>query len=177
MIKYLAKVRELQAQLPSCNIHQIPRSANVQADLLAKIATSQIFDLDNMVHIEVLEAPSTNEPATILCTSSELSWMDPNIDYLKLETLPTGSSAVRKVKCLTSHYPLIDGQLYKRSYSSPLLKCLPPFEVDHAVQEVHEGICGNHLGGRMLVYKILRQVYCWPTIQHDAIEYVRAFNS
>ena len=69
-----------------------------------------------MVHIEILEVPNTEEPMAILCTSLKPSWMDPTIDYLKLGTLPTDSSTMRKVKCLTPHYTLIKGKLYKRSY-------------------------------------------------------------
>ena len=59
--------------------------------------------------------------------------MDPIIDYLKSGTLPTNSSIMHKVKNLTPHYTLIDGQLYKRFYFSPLLKRLPPSEVDYAL--------------------------------------------
>ena len=62
------------------------------------IATSQIFDLDNMVHIEILEAPSIEEPVPTLCTKSEPNWMDPIILYLKTDTLPTDALAVRKIK-------------------------------------------------------------------------------
>ena len=40
MIKYLAKVWELQAQLSSYEIHQISRFADAQADRLARLATS-----------------------------------------------------------------------------------------------------------------------------------------
>ena len=108
-----------------------------------------------MVHIEILEALSIEDPMAILCTISEPSWMDHIIAYLKSGTLPTDNSTARKLKHLTSHYTLIDGQLYKRSYTSPLLKRLLPSETNYALQEVYEGICGNHLGGWMLVHKIL----------------------
>ena len=143
---------------------------NVQADRLARLATSQIADLDSIVHIETLEAPSTEESVLILCTLSKPSWMDPIITYLKSGALPTDASASRKIKCLALHYTLLDGQLYKRSFSSPLLKCLLPSEADYALREVHEGIYGNHLGGRMLAYKILRQGYYWPIIQDDVMK-------
>ncbi|KAK3040693.1 hypothetical protein RJ639_028389 [Escallonia herrerae] len=53
----------------------------------------------------------------------------------------------------------------------PYLKCLTPKEADYALHEVHEGICGQHLGGRNLVHKILRQGYYWPGMQRDAIKF------
>ena len=138
-------------------------------DRLAKLATSQTTDLDNMMHIEILEAPNTEESTLILCTTSEPSWMDPIITYLKSKTLPTDTSVAHKIKHLTPHYTLADGQLYKKSFSSPLLKCLLPSEADYALREVHEGICGNHLEGQALANKILRQGYYWPTMQDDTV--------
>ncbi|KAK3023184.1 hypothetical protein RJ639_044171 [Escallonia herrerae] len=43
----------------------------------------------------------------------------------------------------------------------------------YALREVHEGICGQHLGGRTLAYKILRQGYYWPVMQKDAASFTR----
>ncbi|KAK2998712.1 hypothetical protein RJ639_022649 [Escallonia herrerae] len=53
------------------------------------------------------------------------------------------------------------------------IECLRPSESVYALQEVHEGICGQHHGGRTLAQKILRQGYYWPTMQKDAIEFTR----
>ncbi|XP_072071683.1 uncharacterized protein [Arachis hypogaea] len=39
--------------------------------------------------------------------------------------------------------------------------------------ETHEGICGNHIGGRALCTKILRAGYYWPTIKRDCIAKVQ----
>ncbi|KAK3027768.1 hypothetical protein RJ639_041128 [Escallonia herrerae] len=55
----------------------------------------------------------------------------------------------------------------------PYLKCLTPKEADYALQEVHDGICGQHLGGRNLAHKILRQGYFWPGMQRDAIKFTK----
>ncbi|XP_072054812.1 uncharacterized protein [Arachis hypogaea] len=40
--------------------------------------------------------------------------------------------------------------------------------------ETHEGVCGNHIGGRALAAKILRTGYYWPTIKRDCISKVKA---
>ncbi|KAK3019375.1 hypothetical protein RJ639_003955 [Escallonia herrerae] len=45
--------------------------------------------------------------------------------------------------------------------------------VDGSSKEVHEGICGQHLGGRNLAHKILRQGYFWPGMQRDAIKFTK----
>ena len=39
--------------------------------------------------------------------------------------------------------------------------------------ELHEGICGNHLGSRTLAHKAHTQGYYWPTMKSDAANYVR----
>ncbi|KAK2997699.1 hypothetical protein RJ639_026010, partial [Escallonia herrerae] len=48
-----------------------------------------------------------------------------------------------------------------------------PSEADYALREVHEGICGQHLGGRALVHKVLRHGYYWPTMHRDALDYTK----
>lgn len=70
-------------------------------------------------------------------------------------------------------YTLIDDLLYKRSLVIPYLKCLRPQESKEALKEVHEGICGQHLGGRTLAHKITRLGFYWPEMLADAIEYVK----
>ena len=41
------------------------------------------------------------------------------------------------------------------------------------LREVHEGICGNHIGARTLAGRVLRQGYYWPTILKDATDLVK----
>ncbi|KAK3024790.1 hypothetical protein RJ639_043871 [Escallonia herrerae] len=79
----------------------------------------------------------------------------------------------RNLRVKTARYALVEGILYKKSFSLPYLRCLRPSESLYALQEVHEGICGQHLGGRTLAQKILRQGYYWPTMQKDAIKFTR----
>ncbi|KAI0513923.1 hypothetical protein KFK09_009955 [Dendrobium nobile] len=76
-----------------------------------------------------------------------------------------------------SNFTIINGELYKRSFTGPYLKCLPPSEANYALREVHSGICGEHLSGRALAQKVLRQGFYWPTIKQDALELVRKCNS
>ena len=38
--------------------------------------------------------------------------------------------------------------------------------------ELHEGICGNHPGGRTLAHRAHTQGYYWPTMKSDAVDYV-----
>ena len=73
--------------------------------------------------------------------------MDPIVRYLRMGTLLMDASVAHKIKRMASHYTLIGKQLYKRSFTLLLLKCLLPSEAKYALQEVHSGLCDNHLGG------------------------------
>ncbi|XP_022893859.1 uncharacterized protein LOC111408320 [Olea europaea var. sylvestris] len=46
----------------------------------------------------------------------------------------------------------------------------------HAVQDVHERICGNHSSGLSLAHKIIRQEYFWPAIRRDSLEFVKRYD-
>ncbi|KAK3006409.1 hypothetical protein RJ639_015550 [Escallonia herrerae] len=72
-----------------------------------------------------------------------------------------------------TRYALVDGVLYRKSFSLPYLRCLCPSESLYALEEVHERVWGQHLGGRTLAQKIIRQGYYWPAMQKDAITFTR----
>ena len=54
----------------------------------------------------------------------------------------------------------------------PYLKCLALDEATYVLQEIHEGVYGNHPGPRSLVGKTIRAGYFWLTMQKDAAELV-----
>ncbi|XP_072054979.1 uncharacterized protein [Arachis hypogaea] len=41
------------------------------------------------------------------------------------------------------------------------------------MNEIHEGVCGNHIGRRALAAKIIQTGYYWPTMQRDCIVKVK----
>jgi len=41
------------------------------------------------------------------------------------------------------------------------------------MREIHEGICGNHSGARMLAHKATRAGYYWPSMSKDAARVVK----
>ncbi|KAL0416564.1 UNVERIFIED_CONTAM: hypothetical protein Slati_3488300 [Sesamum latifolium] len=102
-----------------------------------------------------------------------LSWTTPIVRFLREGTLPKDFKEARKMKIRSAWFVLIDGDLYKRGFSSPLLKCLNPDKVEYVLREIHEGSCGNHFGARSLSKKVLRQGYYWPTMIKDASALVR----
>ncbi|XP_016173632.1 uncharacterized protein LOC107616151 [Arachis ipaensis] len=102
---------------------------------------------------------------SLLVVQQERDWRNPLIHYLKTRTVLEGEP--RSFKNKASNYTLIGNDLYRRGFSRPLLKCLGEDDAKAAVAEIHEGICGHHVGGRSLATKILRAGYYWPTLRSD----------
>jgi len=89
----------------------------------------------------------------------ESNWTTPLISYLRNGMLPDGKDATRKLKVQASQFVLIKDVLYKRGFSHLYLRCLSLEKADYVMREVHEGICGNHLGAQSLVNKLIRAGY------------------
>lgn len=71
-------------------------------------------------------------------------------------------------------FVLMDEVLYKRGFSRPYLRCLTLDESHYVIRDVHEGECGNHLGTRSLIHKIVHMGYYWLSMQADTKAYIRA---
>ena len=174
MIIYLNKVRELLKKSVRVQVRYVPRAENSQADALAKLATALQDDLDRLIPVKHLPEPSiniNNEEIFPVMTAS--SWMDPIWDYSLKGTNPSDQNEASKLRARSARFALLRGTLYKRGFSTPLLKCIGKEDVNYVLREVHEGICGNHIGARALAGKTLRQGYYWPTMLKDATELVR----
>jgi hypothetical protein len=52
-----------------------------------------------------------------------------------------------------------------------MLRCLGEEERYLVLVEVHEGVRGRHIGGRVLAAKLLRAGYYWATMIQDNAEF------
>ena len=57
------------------------------------------------------------------------------------------------------------------------MRCIEGEEAKYVLEEVHGGVCGDHMGAKSLVRKIMRTGYFWPTMQQDAAEFVKKCDS
>ena len=159
------------SQFRGVKLSRIPREQNAKADQLAKSASSSTTDDKiKVVHQSSLQATEMNPVHT------ETSWMTPIISYLQRGTLPDDRHEARRLKVRASRFLMLQGTLYKRSFSLPYLRCLAPDEASYVMREIHEGICGDHLGARALQRKIVRAGYYWPSIKADAFQFVQRCN-
>ena len=93
-------------------------------------------------------------------------------EYLENEALPNNRNEAKKIWRQATRFLILDIILYRRKHSMPLLQCLLKEKSKLLLEEVHEGFCGDHAGGKSLSKKILRQGYFWPTMNEDSKEYV-----
>ena len=88
------------------------------------------------------------------------SWMDSIIRFLKEDILPEEKIEADKIRRKATSYWLSgDHKLYKRSFSGPYLLYVYSELIELLLEELHEGICGSHTGGRSLAHRAITQGY------------------
>ncbi|XP_024017454.1 uncharacterized protein LOC112090422 [Morus notabilis] len=150
---YLRKVKEELVKFKSYEILQIPRTENVNADALVKLASTRESDTLGVVPIEELERPTIEEKVKALIVQAGENWMTPLIQYLMDPQLPNNKDEAKRIRYRAVRYLLYDGLLYRRGYLTPLQRCLNNAKAQKVLQEIHEGVCGNHTGGHSLALK------------------------
>ncbi|XP_020989763.1 uncharacterized protein LOC107471113 [Arachis duranensis] len=167
--KYLEKVKELSKQFEEVTIQHVPRERNTRADLLSKLASTK----PGVGNRSLIQGMIKEPAVTLHLTKRDPSWMDPIADFLENGKLPANDKAAKALRRETAKYAIIQGQLFKKGLSQPLLKCLHPDQTDYVLREVHEGCCDHHIGGKALARKLIRAGYYWPSMMKDSKEFVR----
>jgi ribonuclease HI len=181
--EYLRLVQEMVALFDSIDVKHVPRGDNTRADILSKLASTKRKKGGNKSVIqEILPHPSIKErtPQTLTVMDIDTdspndgtSWMTKYYDYLAYGCLPKDEKEAKAIQRKAPSYCLMRDKLYRRGLSDPLLRCIGENEVDYILREVHEGINGQHPGGKSLAKKILRAGYYWSTMQQDAKDHVK----
>ena len=155
MKKYLEKVLLLVKKFKEANFVQIPREENVEADVLAKEAstTEPMNEFNEVQYVPSIDLPEVQQ------IEDRKNWMTLIVSYLKDGKLLEGKDEARKLRVRVARYVLIDEVLYKRGFSQPYLRCLTPDEANYVIREFHEGACGNHSGAKSLIHKVVRAGY------------------
>ncbi|GAV60630.1 rve domain-containing protein/RVT_3 domain-containing protein, partial [Cephalotus follicularis] len=174
MVKYLSHFQGLKPTFEALSVTKIPRAENARADQLSKLATAGELERNQTVMVHYLDRPTISVADVMdVDIPQESNWITPFIYWLRDRILPEDHAEARKLVYTANRFQLRGEVLYKRSFSFPWLRCLAPQEADYALREVHEGVCGNHTGGRTLSHKLVRQGYYWPTLHQDAVDLVR----
>ncbi|XP_073045532.1 uncharacterized protein [Primulina eburnea] len=170
MLKYLNLITSQASSFTDWSIEQIPREENTEADTLAKLAASltevstrEILYCSKLVSSLEEETPPLRED----------SWMTPLIEYIKEGKLPEDRTQAVKIRKQVPRFALLNDVLYRRSFQGPLLKCLSGEETEYVLREIHEGCCGEHLGGTALSRKVILAGFWWPQVNQDATRLVQ----
>ncbi|GAU40178.1 hypothetical protein TSUD_292830 [Trifolium subterraneum] len=175
LLEYLNLIRTKLAKFKETEVKHVPREHNARADVLSKLASTRRKKTGNQSLIqETLTKPSIEKTAEVMhvCAINEQSWMSPVYNFLKSNTLPADAKEATKIRKRACSYVLLDDKLYRRGFSIPLLKCVEEARVEFILQEIHEGINGQHIGGRSLTRNALRAGYYWPMMQNNANDHV-----
>ena len=136
---------------------------------IAKQALSEERPMSWGLEMEVQKHPSIEEVSTFAIQSIS-SWMTSILSFLQDGHLPQDVEEARK---RAAKFTILNNTLYKRCFSMPYLKCFDEEEAKYILEEIHEGICGDHTGPKSLVSKVIRIGYFWPTMQVEARELVK----
>nr|GEW10489.1 reverse transcriptase domain-containing protein [Tanacetum cinerariifolium] len=149
MVKYLEIAKSLVSGFTTFSISQVPWSKNKKADALSKIASTSFAHLSKQVLVEVLKDKSIKEKevATVIEEDGP-TWMTQLVDYLKRGILPGDKNEARKLRLKARQYELLERVLYRRSFLTPWLRCVGPFQAEYVMREIHEGSCSMHVGQR-----------------------------
>ncbi|XP_076909987.1 uncharacterized protein LOC143567452 [Bidens hawaiensis] len=129
----------------------IPRGSNKKANALSKLAAVAFNHLAKEVKVETLQQPSVTESIIANVKTQGENWMTSLIRYLQEGTVLEDKEEERKLRVRALQYEIIEGSLYRKFYLGPSLKCISEEQAEYVVREIHEGICGMHMGAKMVV--------------------------
>ena len=166
----------------TAKVAQVVRAQNRHADSLATLASSMTKEVPWLIKVVLIEEPSISVVGSIgaagidvaLISTTGPCWMDSIIDFLAKDRVSDDEREANRIRQVAARYWLsANCKLYQRSFGGPYLLCLHPEKVSELLAELHDGVCGSHVGGRSLAHRVMTQEFWWPQMHKDAVEYVR----
>jgi ribonuclease HI len=184
MEAYCDEVRRLEDKFYGLELNHVARRYNETADELAKIVSGwttvppDVFSRD--LHQPSVKTDDTPEPEEASAlpeapsaaegealrieeerngVTPNRNWQTPYLQYLHQGELPLDRAEARRLARRAKSFVLLgDGkELYRRSPSGILQRCISIAEGHELLQEIHSGACGHHAAPRALVGNTFRQ--------------------
>jgi ribonuclease HI/transposase InsO family protein len=194
MEAYCDKVRRLEDKFYGLELNHVARRYNETADELAKIASGRttgppdVFSRD--IHQPSVKIDDTPEPEEASAAEGEAmrvegdrngvapnqNWQTPYLEYLLRGELPLDKAEARRLARRTKSFVLLgdEKELYHRSPSGILQRCISIAKGQELLQEIHSGACGHHAAPQALVGNVFRQGFYWPTAVASVTRIVRS---
>jgi hypothetical protein len=172
MIAYRAMYDKLEGDFEGCEVTHISRESNEEADNLANVGSRCLPIPPGVFFEEIFERSVKIKPAIdpALATRSgakktnstpaagtedfskdtaavmlvEAVWTKPYLAYLARGKLPEDPIHRRQVMRRSKAFTIINGELYKRSTTGVLQRCIAQEDGITLLREIHEGTCGHH---------------------------------
>lgn len=207
MIAYKEVYNELKKLFDGCEVNHISRLNNDEDDVLANIGSQCLPIPPDVFWEEISErstkvkkipkqpkkkekskkdsgalaVPETNtsedeeEPEEVMMI--QVPWMQVHLAYITKKEIPKDPIEARRVIRRSKAFTVVKGELYKRSISRVLQRCVTPEEGRVILKDIHEGICGHHASSRAIAAKAFRAEFYWLTAIEDAKDIVRTCNA
>ena len=105
-------------------MYYIPKESNTRADLLSKLAnTKKVGHLKTIIQ-EMLQTLTIDAKEIMAREEEEPNWVTPYKNFLIWGVLPPNKDESRRLKQKVSYYVILNGELFKRWLTAPLLKSL-----------------------------------------------------
>jgi hypothetical protein len=128
--------------------------------------TLQPMEID-YVSVEVMEIDKA------VFTVRELpSWAHPIMDFMVDGQLLMDEVEARRIMRRSKAYTIINKEIYKRSTTGVLQRCVESSEGQEMLREIHQGEYGHHASSRALISKAFLHGFYWPTALQEAEDLV-----
>jgi hypothetical protein len=99
--------------------------------------------------------------------------MQAYLAYITKKVIPEDPVEARRIIRRSKAFTVVKGELYKRSISGILQRCVTPEEGRLILKDIHEGICGHHASIRAIAAKAFRAGFYWLSAIDNAKHIVR----
>ena len=123
----------------------MPSDGNPSADETEPMETEiEIYSADEGEAMQIDEAPLLQD------------WRDQYLDWINRGVLLLDRTQARCVARRAKTFVVIDGELYKRSPSGVMQRCISIPEGRELLRDIHAVVCGHHAAPRTLVGNAFR---------------------
>jgi ribonuclease HI len=193
MEAYCDEVLRLEDKFHELELNHVARRYNETADELAKIASGRTTVPPNVFSRDIYqpfvnfdEAPEPDEtsaqPEVPSAAEGEAlrvegerngvapnqDWQTPYLQYLLRGELPLDKAEARRLARRATSFVLLgdEKELYHRSPSGILQRCISDAQGQELLQEIHSGACGHHATPRTLMGNAFRQ---WHAVHWEEV--------
>ena len=108
-------------------------------------------------HTDIIGGSATKiTPSAHLSMAVITPWTEPFLAYLHRHELPDDQNEARCIVRRSKAYKVHEGELYKKSTTGVLQRCISEEEGRNLLANIHAGLGGHHAAARALVGKAFR---------------------